>query len=54
MSDHRRKLDEYIKASDKRVETWSAARKEAFQEAVNVINRTPHNQSQSIQEPPKR
>lgn len=51
MSEHRRKLDEYIKASDQRVETWSAARKEAFREAVNVMNQAGDKQSQSVQEP---
>jgi hypothetical protein len=35
-------LDDYIKGSDARVAQWSAARREAFSEAVAVIERTTH------------
>jgi len=35
-------LDDYIKGSDARVAQWSAARREAFSEAVAVIERIAH------------
>ena len=47
MSDHRKKLDAYIQDSDKRVDTWSTARKESFQNVVERIRTDQSTQQKS-------
>ena len=37
MSEDRKKLDQYIKATDQRVESWSDAQKAAFREATHAL-----------------
>jgi len=53
MSDHRRRLEEYIKASDQRVEKWSEPRKAAFEEAVRVMKKSQNSDTQPLREPPE-
>lgn len=59
MADDRKKLDAYIKATDKRVDNWSTAQRDAFREATKGLThrsatvRAPAKGSKSISEPPK-
>jgi hypothetical protein len=45
MTEHKSKLDAYIRGVEARVGKWSEARREAFQESVEVIEgrRMPYN-----------
>ena len=49
MSDERRRLDEYIKATDQRVENWSNAQRDAFREAT--CSQNSNSESQPVTEP---